>query len=131
MKFQLHSIEHAPSSLPYWPQLLDQLCNPPPDQVAKVLGLSERTIRRYNATGYAPRVVCLAVFWLTSWGRSTVHAQAHNDAILAVGYVRGLCDQIEALRADLAHLEKIGHFGAANEPHRLPPGAHRPIPKRG
>lgn len=126
MKFQLNSIDHAPGMLPYWPQLLDDLCNPPPDQVAKVLGLSVRTVRRYNATGCAPRVVCLAVFWLTRWGRNTIHTQAHNDAVLAVGYVRSLCEQIEALRGDIEHLERIGHFGAANEPHLLPPGATRP-----
>ncbi len=126
MKFQLYSIEHAPGMLPYWPQLIDDLCNPPPERIAKVLGLSVRTVRRYNSTGYAPRHVCLAVFWLTSWGRATVHAQAHNDAVLAVGHVRALCDQIEAMRADIEHLTRIGHFGAANDPRMLPPGAPRP-----
>lgn len=126
MKMQLHSIEHAPGPLPYWPTLMDDLCNPSPEQVAKVLGLSVRTVRRYNASGHAPRVVCLAVFWLTSWGRNTVHTQAHNDAVLAVSYVKSLCEQIESLRLDIRHLERIGHFGAANDPHLLPPGSPRP-----
>ena len=90
MKIQLHSIDHAPHSLPYWRTLMDDLCNPPAHRVAKVLGMSERAIQRYNQTGYAPRVACLAIFWLTSWGRSSVHNQAHNDAVLMVGYVYAL-----------------------------------------
>ena len=85
MKIQLHSIDHAPRHLPYWQTLMDDLCQPSPHEVAKVLGLSERTVYRYNATGFAPRVVCLAVFWLTSWGRNAVHTQAHNDAVMMAG----------------------------------------------
>lgn len=69
MTIQLSSIAHAPRTLPIWPVLLDDLCQPPPEGVAHALGLSLRSIQRYNATGHAPRAVCLAVFWLTSWGR--------------------------------------------------------------
>lgn len=116
MKVQLHSIEHAPNSLPYWHTLMDDLCQPPAARVAKVLGLSLRTVQRYNATGYAPRCVCLAVFWLTSWGRQSVHAQAHNDALLMVGYVNGLRSQVDALEGKVSHLLTIGDFGAANQP---------------
>jgi hypothetical protein len=116
MKIQLHSIEHAPSTVPYWHTLMEDLCNPPADRVARVLGLSRRSIQRYNSSGYAPRCVCLAVFWLTSWGRATVHAQAHNDAVLMVGYVDGLRSQVESLESKVAHLLRVGDFGAANEP---------------
>ena len=49
MKIQLHSIDHAPHSLQYWRTLMDDLCQPSPHQLAKVLGLSERTFYRYNA----------------------------------------------------------------------------------
>ena len=73
---QLYSIEHVPLHLPYWRTMMDDLCNPTPAAIAQVLGLGLRTVERYNATGHAPRHVCLAVFWLTSWGRSAVHAQA-------------------------------------------------------
>lgn len=37
MKIQLHSIHHTPAKLPFWPSLMDSLCNPPPDQVGQVL----------------------------------------------------------------------------------------------
>jgi len=123
---QLYSIDQAPRSVPIWPVLMNELCSPRPTRVARVLGISTRTVRRYNRTGQAPRAICMALFWLTSWGRSQVHTQAHNDALLAVAYVRSLCARIEELEATIQHLERIGHFGAANEPTHLPPGPTRP-----
>ena len=83
MRLQLYSIEHAPASLPVWQVLMADLGDPPPARVAKALGIGERTVYRYNSTGYAPKPVALAVFWLTRWGRSMVNAQATNDAIAA------------------------------------------------
>lgn len=123
---QLYSIDQAPKYVPMWPALMDELCSPRPTRVARVLGISPRTVRRYNRTGQAPRAICLALFWLTSWGRSQVHTQAHNDALLAVAYTRSLCERIEHLEAHIEHLVTIGHFGAANEPLRMPPGPSRP-----
>ena len=76
MKIELHSIDQGPSSVPQWRLMMDDLCNPPPGRVARVLGIGKRSVQRYNATGHAPRVVCLAVFWLTRWGRSAVYTQA-------------------------------------------------------
>ena len=113
---QLHSIDHAPLHLPYWRTLMDDLCNPPAERVARVLGLGLRTVERYNATGYAPRHVCLAVFWLTRWGRSAVHAQATNDAALMASYVQALSSHAEALASQVEHLLSVGEFGSANEP---------------
>ena len=127
MKIQLYSIDHAPLRVPYWPAMMDDLCQPPATRVARVLGISVRTVRRYNATGYAPRVACLAVFWLTSWGRESVHIQATNDARLMVSYVESLRSQVQALDAQLAHVQALGGFGSANDPAigntRRPPNA--------
>lgn len=58
----------------------------------------------------------LAVFWLTSWGRSTVNAQAENDAQLAVAHMHALQRRISELEAHARHLKAIGNFGAANDP---------------
>lgn len=126
MNVQLFSIDHAPRSVPIWPQLMEDLCQPRPTRVARVLGLSERTVRRYNRTGHAPRSVCLAVFWLTSWGHSAINAQAINDAQLAVSYLRALRERVTELEAQVDHLRSIGHFGAANEPGLHPPRPSRP-----
>jgi hypothetical protein len=117
---QIFSIEHAPVSLPIWHTMMDDLCNPPPQRVARVLGLGLRTVQRYNATGYAPRHICLAIFWLTRWGRSNVNAQAVNDATLMASYVRGLTDHARALTSQIDHLLTIGNFGSANDPSQQP-----------
>ena len=116
MKPRLQSIEHAPRNVPIWPQMMADLGSPLADTVARVLGMSVRTIRRYNARGHAPRHVCLAVYWLTSWGRHAVHAQAHNDATMAVGFVNSLRAEVAALRGAVQHLQQLGDFGSANEP---------------
>ncbi len=125
MKVQLHSIEQMPSQVPIWHLMMQDLCQPPPARVAKVLGLSLRTVQRYNSTGEAPRVVCLAVFWLTQWGRNAVHTQAHNDAQLMVGYVESLRREVEAMHGQVEHLRQIGEFGSANDP-ALPGAPRRP-----
>ena len=116
MKPQLFSIQHAPLHVPFWQSMMDDLCNPPPERVARVLGISRRTVYRYNRDGHAPRTVCLAVFWLTSWGRSSVNAQAINDAMTACGYVDGLERQVKELQSTVAQLIQIGDFGSANDP---------------
>lgn len=126
MTLQLFSVEQAPRQLPIWPQLMEDLRQPRPSRVARALGVSVRTVRRYNETGHAPRAVCLAVFWLTSWGRSLIHAQAVNDAQLAVSLHRAQAERIEQLEALVKHLQQIGHFGAANEPGLHPPRPSRP-----
>jgi hypothetical protein len=104
VKIQLYSIHQTPANLPYWPSLMDDLCNPPADQVARVLGKSYRTICRYNATGFAPRVVCLAIFWLTSWGRNAVHTQAHNDAVSMAGLANSLRCERDDFKAETRRL---------------------------
>ncbi|HMN77300.1 MAG TPA: hypothetical protein PKC97_14635 [Burkholderiaceae bacterium] len=121
MKVQLHSIEQAPHQVPDWHLLMDDLCQPPPARVARVLELGQRTIQRYNRTGKAPRAVLLALFWLTRWGRSAVHTQAHNDAVLLAGYVESLRRELDELRSQVEHLRRIGDFGSANEPGTVQP----------
>ncbi len=116
MNLQLHSIDHAPGSLPIWQTIIDDLGNPPPARVARVLGIGERTVYRYNQTGNAPKIALLALFWLTRWGRSSVHAQASNDAMVAIGYVRALQAQVGQLEVQVAKLTALGGFGSANDP---------------
>jgi len=95
---------------------LDDLGNPSPARVGRVLGLGERTIYRYNRAGYAPRAVQLALFWLTRWGRSAVHAQATNDAIVACTYCEALRREVRQLEATVSRLVALGNSGAANQP---------------
>ena len=116
MKIHLQSIDHAPKTLPAWQSMLDDLGRPPPKRVARVLGVGVRTVYRYNRDGHVPRAVLLALFWLTSWGRSAVHAQAWNDAQVAVGYVDALQREVARLQGTVDRLQALGHSGAANDP---------------
>lgn len=106
MTLRLQSIDHGPVSLPQWRLILADLGNPPARRVARVLGISERSVYRYNRTGYAPRVCMLALFWLTSWGRASVHAQAWNDAQAAIGYASALRTELADLRVTVKALER-------------------------
>ena len=74
------------------------------------------TVYRYNRTGNAPRSVCLALFWVTRWGRSQVHAQAVADCQIAVTYANALERETTRLQTELAHVLAIGEFGSANDP---------------
>jgi hypothetical protein len=115
MKFNPYSVEHAPQALPIWHTILEDLGNPPPARIARVLGLGRRTIYRYNHTGRAPRHVCLALFWLTRWGRSQVYCQAVHDCQVAVSYANCLEADLAQVRDQLAHVLKLNQAGAAND----------------
>ncbi|MBN9203847.1 hypothetical protein [Methylibium petroleiphilum] len=116
MTVNLYSIEHAPRALPIWQSILDDLSNPPAARVARVLGVGTRTVYRWNRTGKAPRSACLALFWLTRWGRSEVHCAAVNDCTTAVGLARALDLEVRQLRTQLAHVLALSDSGAANDP---------------
>jgi hypothetical protein len=116
MNFSPYSIHHAPAALPIWQTILDDLGNPHPARVAKVLGLGLRTVYRYNREAQAPRHVCLALFWLTRWGRSQVHCQAVNDCQLAVAYANAIEIELRQARTQLAHVLALSDTGAANQP---------------
>ena len=89
MGMRLFSIDHLPSWVPIWQLIREDLGDPSAARIARALDLGVRTVQRYNQTGYAPKSVSLALFWLTRWGRSAIHTQATNDAIVACGYVVG------------------------------------------
>lgn len=116
MKLRLRTIDQAPASLPFWQSILDDLGYPPAARIAKTLGVSIRTVYRWNAAQEAPRCAALALFWLTRWGQSRVDAQAANDAILACNYVTVLQAEVAQLRGRVQYLERISHTGAANAP---------------
>lgn len=122
MTLQLFSIEHGPSTVPVWHVLLEDLAHPPARRVARVLGVGVRTVRRYNSTGRAPRPCLLALFWLTRWGRSSVHAQATNDAILACSYLAALQRRVRELETEVQRLAALSGHGAANAPRIGAPG---------
>ena len=102
IEVRFSSIKAAPRQVPPWQVILEDLGNPHPTRIAKVLGVSVRTVYRWQSIGDAPRTACLALFWLTQWGRSQVHAQAVNDATNAIGYAKSLERELKAARLQLA-----------------------------
>lgn len=85
--------------------IVDDLGRPSSKRLAKALGISERTARRYIATGTAPRAICMALYWLTRWGRSQLDADAVNDAGMAVTYATALKRERDYLRGQVEHLK--------------------------
>lgn len=116
MKFHPYSIEHAPRSLPIWQTIIEDLGNPHPKRIAKVLGIGVRTVYRYHRENQAPRSVALALFWLTRWGRSQVYTQAVNDCQMAVSYANALEAELNRTRVHLEHVLALSDSGAANAP---------------
>lgn len=105
MNIQLSSIDQAPAAVTNWHLIMDDLCHPPAKRVAKVLGVTLRTVQRYNASGHAPRATLLALYWLTTWGRSQIDCQATNDARSMAGLARALTEDRDRLVARVELLE--------------------------
>jgi predicted DNA-binding transcriptional regulator AlpA len=110
------SFAQPPRVLPDWHTTISDLGSPKPDELARLLGISRRSIYRYEATGHAPRVVLLALFWLTRWGRSEVDCDAVNRARLATAQARSLHDELKRTRRQLAIALRLNATGAANDP---------------
>jgi hypothetical protein len=104
MDLDLYSIDQAPRTLPLWESILDDLGRPSAARIGRTLDVGASTVYRWNQTGQAPRMACLALFWLTRWGRSEVDCRATNDATMAVALARSLSDERRQLHADLAQL---------------------------
>jgi predicted DNA-binding transcriptional regulator AlpA len=131
MKIQLYSIEHAPVSLPPWQYMMDDLCSPPARRVARVLGISERSVYRWTSEGNAPRCASLALFWLTNWGRSAVDAQATNDARVAVGFCHSLNAQNCWFRSELVRVRQLAGLSPDDPYMPAPIGDERYVMSRG
>lgn len=109
-------LNRLPRTLPPLSALLDDIGNPAAGAVARALGVTERTLRRWQADDQAPRCAALALFWLTRWGMSATNAEAHNAAVLHAAHARALTDEVARLRAELARVLALADSGAANMP---------------
>ena len=132
MDLRFSSIERLPAQVPIWDLILDDLGRPPAERIARALGVGRTTVYRWNRAGSAPKVAALALFWLTRWGHSQIHADATNDAILAAQLVRSLSaerDQLElrlkAIEAEQAAIPQLVGFTLNGTP-MLRPAAAQP-----
>lgn len=84
--------------------------------IARHLGITARTLARWQRAEQAPRMAQLALFWETRWGLSLAHCEAVNGERVALGLARALELETLMLRTRIAYLEETGDFGAANAP---------------
>jgi len=85
-------------------------------KIARYLGVSARTLARWQRAEQAPRVAQLALFWETRFGLSVAHCQAVNGESVALALARSLERHSDMLRSRIRYLEETGDFGAANAP---------------
>lgn len=103
------------------PTLADLLADPllrslKQSDVARFLGVTERTLRRWKKTG-APRQARLLLWAISLHGLDTLQTESDNTAALFAGMARGLAEEVDAHRRRIAHLVRLGDFGSANSPH--------------
>lgn len=96
--------------------LLDDILTRDSAVIARHLGVSVRTFERWKELDEAPRAALLALFYESRWGYSLMETTAHNGAMYARQELRFARATIKRLEGQIAHMESIGDFGAANAP---------------
>ena len=84
--------------------------------IARHLGVSLRTLQRYQASGNAPRAVYLTLWFESRWGMAALHTQAYNEAQHARAWVASLERECERLRGVIRAYEHAQAQPAANAP---------------
>lgn len=126
----MNTVFKAPAQLPALSFLLSDLGDPSARDVARFLGVTERSVYGWKRDQQAPRAPTLALFYESSWGQSLVNAESVNAARVARGLVDALERENAALRARVARLEQLETYGAANAPTINPAALPRPIWRR-
>lgn len=86
----------------------------PRKKIARHLGVSLRTLQRYQASGNAPRAVYLALWFESRWGMAALHEQAYNEERHARAWVASLERECERLRHIIRVYVKAQGQPAAN-----------------
>ena len=96
--------------------MLDDIFTRDPKKIAKHLGVSVQTLKKWKAADAAPRAAMLALFYETRWGYSLLATTANNGELFARQVSAGLERENAALRVRIARLEALGNFESSNEP---------------
>jgi hypothetical protein len=113
-------LNRLPKGMPTFEDMLYDIGNPPAKDVAKVLGVHERTIKHWIKHDKAPRLAMLSVFWLTKWGHSAVDAEVRNLAQLHIALSQSLKLEVKRLQDEIERMARLADFGSANDPsHRI------------
>lgn len=95
--------------------MLDDIAKPD-KEVARWLGISVETLRRYKKAEQAPRAVMHALFFQTKWGLGQFDAEMHNSLMYANAEIAELRKRCQELEAVISKLEEEVKTGAANAP---------------
>lgn len=76
-------------------------------QIATHLGIAPRTLAGYLRADQAPRLVMLALFWETRWGRSAADCEAANYGAMQAGRAHALERENAALKRQVEMLEGL------------------------
>lgn len=96
--------------------LLDDIFERDLNKVAKFLGVTPQTLKRWKAADDAPRAALLALFYESRWGYSLMYTTAHNGEMRYRELADSRGRENAALRLRIERLERLGDFGAANRP---------------
>jgi hypothetical protein len=96
--------------------LLDDIFEKDVKKVAKFLGVTTATLKRWKAAENAPKAAMLALFYESRWGYSLMYTTAYNEAKRSREHVESLKRMNAALRVRIERLEALGNFDSANEP---------------
>lgn len=97
--------------------MLDDIAKPD-KEVARWLGISVETLRRYKRNEQAPRPVMHALFFQTKWGLGQFDAEMHNSLMYAnaeIAELRKKCRELERIIERLEQ-EAASSGCAANSP---------------
>lgn len=105
----------TPRQLPSLSTILADLDSPHPRDVARYLGVSERTVYGWSAAEQCPRPAHLALFWVSRWGASILATEAVNETRFHAAHAAALKRENATLRQQVAYLDGL-QTGAANAP---------------
>lgn len=74
-------------------------------QVARHLGVTEQTLKKYIKAEGAPRAIMLALFWETRWGRSAADTEAANYGAIYYRKAIGLERENLAMRKKMQAIQ--------------------------
>eukprot|EP01136_Pigoraptor_vietnamica_P019897 Opistho-1_new@68054 len=115
----------APGQLPPLSLLLDDLPTRCARSIARHLGITSQTLKRYQVEDQAPRLVQLALFWETRWGQSVLDCEIFNRDQVQRSHIGALQREGDQLKAQISRLVELvdrGDHGAANSPLWAPLG---------
>ena len=109
----------GPKNLPDLHTILRDLGNPKARDLAKYLGVHERSIYLWKSKNWAPRHAMWALFWLSSYGQSALYCDLFNGYQMQKSLTDLLREENTTLRELLAKKAPEGAFSIPNQPLRL------------